>query len=139
YDEGRMPGAVFVDLDRWLSGGGSPRAGRHPLPAPEVFAEGMGALGIGDDDRVVAYDDGGGVIAARLVWMLRVTGHEAALLDGGTTAYAGPLDTAAPAPAPARFTPVPWPAGAVAGIEEVAALDPAQVLLDARPVERYRG
>ncbi len=31
----------------------------------------MGALGIGDDDTVIAYDDAGGVIAARLVWMLR--------------------------------------------------------------------
>ena len=39
-----------------------------------------------------AYDDAGGVIAARLVWMLRATGHEAALLNGGLTAYRGPLE-----------------------------------------------
>ena len=31
-------------------------------------------LGIGDDSTVVAYDDAGGVIAARLVWMLRALG-----------------------------------------------------------------
>ena len=42
----------------------------------------MGRCGIGDDDTVVAYDDADGVVAARLVWMLRVTGHDAALLDG---------------------------------------------------------
>ena len=41
----------------------------------------MSALGIGDQDLVIAYDDSGGVMAARLVWMLRATGHEAALLD----------------------------------------------------------
>src|SRR3954471_22362455 len=41
YDEGLLAGAVFVDPDRGLSGEGSPRAGRRPLPAPEVFAEVM--------------------------------------------------------------------------------------------------
>jgi thiosulfate/3-mercaptopyruvate sulfurtransferase len=137
YDEGHLPGAVFVDLDRWLSGEGSPQAGRHPLPAPEVFAEGMGALGIGDDDRVVAYDDGGGVIAARLVWMLRVTGHEAALLDGGLLAYEGELERAPAQRPPAVFTPRPWPPERLADIDDAA--DPANVVLDARDRERYRG
>jgi len=137
YDEGHLPGAVFVDLDRWLSGEGSPRAGRHPLPAPEVFAEGMGALGIGDDDRVVAYDDGGGVIAARLVWMLRVTGHEAALLDGGLLAWDGELERAPAQRPPAVFTPRPWPPERLADIDD--ATDPANVVLDARDRERYRG
>ena len=78
YDRGHLPGAVFVELDDWLAAPASPQAGRHPLPDPEVFARGMGELGIGDGDTVVAYDDQGGVVAARLVWMLRVTGHDAA-------------------------------------------------------------
>ena len=42
----------------------------------------MSDLGIGDESIVVAYDDEGGVIAGRLVWMLRATGHQAAILDG---------------------------------------------------------
>src|SRR3954470_3440573 len=67
YDAGHLPGAVFVDLDRWLSRPGGPAEGRHPLPHPEVFATGMSRLGIADDATVVAYDDQGGVIAARLV------------------------------------------------------------------------
>src|SRR3954447_2748230 len=79
YDAGHLPGAVFVDLDRWLAAHAAPEAGRHPLPDPEVFAEGMAQLGVGDDDVVVAYDDDSGTIAARLVWLLRVTGHDAAL------------------------------------------------------------
>jgi thiosulfate/3-mercaptopyruvate sulfurtransferase len=137
YDAGHLPGAVFVDLDRWLAAPGSRAEGRHPLPSPEVFAEGMAALGIGDDDTVLAYDDGGGVTAARLVWMLRVTGHEAALLDGGLGAYDGPLDTMAPGRPRARFTARPWPAEHLADIED--AVDPAHVVLDARAPERFRG
>ena len=47
----------------------------------------MGALGIGDETVVVAYDDTGGVTAGRLVVMLRMLGRSAALLDGGLTAW----------------------------------------------------
>src|SRR5919197_3734512 len=93
YDRGHLPGAVFVDLDRVLAAEGTPAAGRHPLPEPDAFARGMSELGIGDRDTVVAYDDAGGVVAARLVWMLRAIGRDAALLDGGIGAWDGPLET----------------------------------------------
>ncbi|MBS1883056.1 MAG: sulfurtransferase, partial [Actinobacteria bacterium] len=94
YAAGHIPGAVFVDLDTALTGRvDAGVGGRHPLAEPADFAAAMGALGIGDADTVIAYDDAGGVIAARLVWMLRVIGHEAALLDGGLAAWEGaPLD-----------------------------------------------
>ena len=136
YDGGHLPGAVFVDLDEWLAAAASVAEGRHPLPLPETFARGMSLLGIGDATTVVAYDDAGGTIAARLVWMLRVTGHDAALLDGGLTAWAGPLETTAPVREPAVFTSVPWPAERLATIDE---LDRAGHLLDARQGERFRG
>jgi thiosulfate/3-mercaptopyruvate sulfurtransferase len=135
YDGGHIPGAVFVDLDRDLAAPGSPADGRHPLPAPEDFAAAMERLGIGDHDTVVAYDDQGGVMAARLVWMLRATGHAAALVDGGIGAYDGPLETGTPEPpAPKRFTPRPWPADRVASPDEAA--DAANVVIDARQRER---
>jgi thiosulfate/3-mercaptopyruvate sulfurtransferase len=137
YADGHLPGAVFVDLDRLLAGAPGPDAGRHPLPDPETFAAGMAGLGIGDDDLVVAYDDAGGVIAARLVWMLRATGHDAAVLDGGLQAYEGPLDGAVPERPAARFTPRPWPAGRLASIDDAA--DPASVVIDARDRDRFRG
>lgn len=137
FDGGHLPGAVFVDLDRWLAAPGSPQAGRHPLPSPETFAEGMGRLGIGDDDVVVAYDDAGGVVAARLVWMLRVTGHDAAVLDGGLAAYDGPLETSSRSRPPAVFAARPWPAGRLAGIDDAG--DPATVVIDARDADRFRG
>jgi thiosulfate/3-mercaptopyruvate sulfurtransferase len=137
YDAGHLPGAVFVDLDRWLAGHGDPAQGRHPLPDPAVFAEGMSELGVADDATVVAYDDAGGVIAARLVWMLRVTGHDAALLDGGLPAYDGPLSTEPAGLGPAAFTARPWPADRLAGMSDVT--DPASTVLDARDRDRYRG
>ncbi|MEU7906028.1 sulfurtransferase [Actinoplanes sp. NPDC049118] len=137
YESGHLPGAVFVDLDRWLARHGSPADGRHPLPDPEVFAQGMAAVGIGDDDIVIGYDDAGGVMAARLVWMLRATGHEAALLDGGLTAYEGELVRGGPERPPAVFTARPWPADRLAGIDD--AVDGSSVVLDARDRARFRG
>jgi thiosulfate/3-mercaptopyruvate sulfurtransferase len=129
---------VWVDLDAWLSDPDAPpEAGRHPLPDPATFAEGMASLGIGDGDRVVAYDDEGGVIAARLVWMLRATGHAAALLDGGLQAWSGPLETTTAPRPPARFTPVPWPADRLATIDDAA--DRSNVVIDARQRERFLG
>jgi thiosulfate/3-mercaptopyruvate sulfurtransferase len=97
----------------------------------------MAQLGIRDDDTVVAYDDEGGVIAARLVWMLRSTGHESAVLDGGMQAYDGPLETAAPVWARTEFSVRPWPDERLASIDDVS--DSAHVVLDARNADRYRG
>lgn len=142
YDAGHLPGAVFVDLHHALAGEPTDGAGRHPLPGPGAFAGAMGALGVGDGTTVVAYDDAGGTIAARLVWMLRATGHDAALLDGGLAGWHGPVSTE-PAHRPAAtFTASPWPASLLVGTDEVAAVasgDAATVLLDARPAGRYRG
>ena len=137
YDSGHVPGAVFVDLDTVLAGPPSRVAGRHPLPDPEVFAASMAALGIADDDTIVAYDDAGGVFAARLVWMLRAGGHAAALLDGGLAAWTGPLETAPPERPPTRFAPSPWPDERLASPDDAS--DPTNVVLDARDGARYRG
>lgn len=136
YAAGHVPGAVFVDLADVLAGPAS-GAGRHPLPAPADFARALAALGISDDDVVVAYDDAGGVMAARLVWMLRATGHDAALLDGGLGTWDGPLEQVAPLPGSAIFTPRPWPEDRLATIDDAA--DRGNVVLDARPPDRYAG
>ncbi len=137
YSRGHLPGALFVDLDRWLAGKAALGGGRHPLPSPETFALGMSTLGIGDDSVVVAYDDQGGGIAARLVWMLRVTGHDAALLDGGLLAWDGALETRSPVVVPKPFISRAWPEERLAHVDD--ATDPANVVLDARDPERYRG
>ncbi|HVX31630.1 MAG TPA: sulfurtransferase [Solirubrobacterales bacterium] len=134
YEGGHVPGAVFVDLDTAMTRDAEAGEGRHPLPEPADFAAAMGALGIGEDETVVAYDDAGGVIAARLVGMLRVTGHEAAVLDGGLGAWRGELASGPGARRtefgdtdrePADFTARDWPAERLATIEEVAAASAA--------------
>ena len=136
YRAGHLPGAVHVDLERWLAAPASREAGRHPLPDPETFAEGLARAGIGDRDTVVAYDDAGGVMAARLVWLLRAIGHPAALLDGGLD---GPLETGDVERPRATFTPRPWPAERLADLDAVAAPPRGTVVLDARDGERFRG
>jgi thiosulfate/3-mercaptopyruvate sulfurtransferase len=135
YEQAHLPGAVFVDLDRYLAAPPTAAAGRHPLPDPEVFAAGMREAGIGDADLVVAYDDDSGAICARLVWMLRVTGHAAAMLDGGITAWHGPRDHGSTTRPAAEFTAAPWPADLLVDMDDLAGVP----LLDARPADRYRG
>lgn len=138
YEAGHVPGAVYVELNQWLAGEASAQVGRHPLPSPAVFAHGMAVNGISDDSVVVAYDDAGGVIAARLVWMLRATGHEAALLDGGLAAYAGELATGeAIVSAEGVFAVREWPAERLATIDEASGS--GSVIIDARDRGRYRG
>ena len=141
YARGHLPGAVFVDLDAWLADhNGNQHRGRHPLPSPQQFTDALAQLGIADDDLVVAYDDAGGVIAARLVWMLRVTGRSAAVLNGGLQRWRGPLVTQVPRRA--RTTPEvrPWPADRLANIDDAdAAAHGSVLLLDARDRDRFTG
>ena len=140
YDAGHVPGAVFLDLNRWLAAPPSPAAGRHPLPGPDVFAQGMRAAGIGTGDVVVAYDDAGGAVAARLVWLLRICGHDAALLDGGIDAWPLPLSTIAPIITQRNFQLESWPADMLADAEDVTAGHAeGQVIIDARAAERFTG
>ena len=138
YDAGHIPGAVFADLDVDLSGAASDGAGRHPLPTPIAFAKAMGRLGIGDRTRVIVYDDAGGIIAARLWWMLDVLGRDVAVLDGGIDGWPGRLSTAKVRPGEADFTPRPWPEGSRVSADQVgAALDGGAVVIDARSADRY--
>lgn len=145
YAAGHVPGAHYLHLEHVLSAEKTGRNGRHPLPAREAFAQAMAALGVGDDTQVVAYDNAGGMYAARLWWMLRWTGHRAvAVLDGGIGAWkaAGqPLSTDTPAAAaPGRFTLRPSLASTL-NYEQVKANIATQdrLVLDARAPERFRG
>jgi thiosulfate/3-mercaptopyruvate sulfurtransferase len=144
YEAGHLPSAVFVDLDTVLAADPSTGGGRHPLPDPGVFAGSLGRLGIGEGTTVVAYDDAGGTVAARLWWMLRAVGQDAAVLDGGIAAWTGALETGTGADRPTvARTPVPWPTDRLATGDEVAAVSEGRIggarLLDARAAERYAG
>ncbi len=135
-----VAGAVVVDRDRDLAAAPTDAGGRHPLPEPEAFAASLGNAGIAADDTVVAYDNGDGSIAARLVWMLRALGQPAALLDGGLAHWPGETSPDASTRPPVEVAPRPWPADRIATIDEVAsAVAEGVPVVDARSPERWRG
>jgi thiosulfate/3-mercaptopyruvate sulfurtransferase len=144
FEAGHIPGAVHLDMDRDLAAAPG-IGGRHPLPSPEAFAKAMSRAGIGPGTRVVAYDDGDGLGAARLWWELRHFGHDnVAVLDGGIKAWqaAGQPVESGPgtAPSPAKFD-ARARTDDVLDTEEVRqALAAGTIhLLDARAPERWRG
>lgn len=84
FESAHIPGAIFLDLDRDLSGPITPASGRHPLPEAGAIRKRLGESGIGNSDKVVVYDGSSGAVAARGWWILRWLGHESVfLLDGG--------------------------------------------------------
>ena len=145
YAAGHLPGAVFLDLDEDLADPPSRARGRHPLPSAERLAAALSRAGISDGEDVVAYDDVGGAIAARLWWLLRAFGHRggAAVLDGGIAAWRAAghaVTTVAPHPAPGSFHARLDPTRVVSR-DEVDRLrrSASAVVLDARAPERYAG
>lgn len=149
-----IPRARYADLNRDLSSPTGPRTGRHPLPEPATFAAWLGAVGIGNDTQVVAYDEVNGSFAARLWWLLRSLGHRAvSVLDGGFkawTAAGGALESGEPKPCATHFSLRNDGGGlddrgvdgrGVLSTAEVerALQDPHTLLVDARAPERYAG
>jgi thiosulfate/3-mercaptopyruvate sulfurtransferase len=149
YLRAHIPGARYADLNRDLSAPIGAHTGRHPLPSPDAFAAWLGAIGIGDDTQVVAYDEVNGSIAARLWWMLRWLGHGAvAVLDGGFKAWtdhggglrAGDAGPPAGGREARHFTPRVDLGSVVSTTElENALRDRKSLLVDARAPERYAG
>ncbi len=140
---GHIPGARFVDLDTELASPPSPASGRHPLPTRESFQQTLRALGVTRASTIVAYDQAQSFSAARLWWLLRNAGFEAArVLDGGLRAWteAGhPLEKGAAATIQPSAVTIDWGRLPSIEIDEVAAFPEHGILLDARAGERYRG
>ena len=143
YQEGHIPGAHFLHMDRDLSGPLTGRNGRHPLPDPERFAARLTEIGMGMETQAVAYDDAGGIFASRLWWMLRWLGHpRAAVLDGGLQKWIReehPVTHALPVPRPGNFRPQPRERPVQAADLLPRLGSPDLLLLDARSPERFRG
>jgi thiosulfate/3-mercaptopyruvate sulfurtransferase len=143
YAAGHLPGARFAHIDRDLSAQKTGRNGRHPLPSPDDAAALFGRLGIAAGTQVVAYDQGSGMFAARLWWMLRWLGHDAvAVLDGGFERWmreGWPVSVDVPPSSHATFAP--GRARPTASAAEIggALAGGALTLIDARVPERYRG
>lgn len=142
YLEGHLPGAVYVDLDHELASHGRPEDGRHPLPTRDALERAARRWGLRDGDTVVAYDDAGGLAAARAWWLLSHAGvADVRVLDGGLSAWTReglPLEAGDVEPEPGDVVLHDVTEG-VAGIDDAAAWPGRGVLLDVRAAERYRG
>lgn len=144
YQQGHIPGAVHLDMEKDLSGPVGLHGGRHPLPDPETFTNRMRASGVTGDSLVIAYDDNRLAGAARLWWLLRYYGHsQVRILDGGIKAWlaAGlPLSTTIPKNVPGDFLAIENTAMTVTYRDiKQSGRDNAPVLIDAREAPRYRG
>lgn len=138
YAEGHIPDAAHLHLNNDLSGPVEPgRTGRHPLPDPVAFRAMLQARGVETGMQVVAYDDMGGMFAARLWWMVRWSGHRAvAVLDGGYQAWLEREGTHMPSDS-SRAPSAPPPVSMRLVREHVDA--GTWTLLDARASDRFRG
>ncbi|MFO0881089.1 MAG: sulfurtransferase [Gemmataceae bacterium] len=81
YSAGHIPGARWVDHEAWAKSFG------HGDDA-DRWTKRIGALGIGNDTKVIVYDDNSHKDAARIWWQLRYWGVEdVRLLNGGWTGW----------------------------------------------------
>lgn len=157
YEQGHIPGALYADLERDLSGpmiprpGGFTKTGRHPLPDVDTFVATLNHWGVTNKTQVITYDDkGGGLSAARLWWMLRWVGHDAvAVLDGGWQGWVerqypvvSGQETVARQPVAGKPFKVQVREEMVVGADEVLKaredFSPL-IILDSRAPERFRG
>lgn len=146
YAESHIASAHFASVDTDLSGAKTGKNGRHPLPAPAAFAAFLARHGVTDTTTLVAYDDAGGMYAARLWWMARWIGlTNVSILDGGWQKWVAegrPVSAVVP-PEPAMAsglvakvdTTKLWSADDV--LARIGKSD--SVIIDARAAERYRG
>lgn len=146
YDRAHIPGARFIDLHHELAvhDGSSPTGGgRHPLPTTQDFSRVLERHGIHPSSFVVAYDDAGGAVAARLWWMLRSVGHQhVAVLDGGYPAWVaagGSVTRDLPAIEDSEYRVADAWSGVVTADEMVAAIENGRTVIDSRAEARYRG
>ncbi len=148
YEEGHIPGAVYLNWDTALSDPNHTVA--FMMAPPERVAEAMQAIGVDDRTTLVAYDQEGGHFAAR-VWLVLARygkGDQVRIPDGGWTAWTQegrPTSTDVPAtPASAgRFTITVDAAqpGIIADTYDVlsARTDPSAIVFDVRRWSEYTG
>ena len=157
YDEGHIPGAVFVDIDKDLAAPnsrlellraasryGSERqgAGAEPMPDPVVFGKRMGELGFGSEHTIVIHDAANGQFGARMWAMLDRLGHpNVCMLDGGIAAWrkaGGPWTTEVSTPEHATMTlATEWP-GTI-DRKRLAEMQGQVDLIDVRAPSTYSG
>jgi thiosulfate/3-mercaptopyruvate sulfurtransferase len=137
FRDGHIPGARFLDISA-VADFTDPAP--HMLPTAAAFGEAMGALGVGQDDRVVVYDNSPLRTAARGWFMFRHFGAaRVAILDGGFQKWRAegrPVESGSATPRTASFD-----AHAAADVIGMADLITKTdiTILDARSRARFEG
>ena len=145
YLESHIPAAAYTHLDKDLASEITMTSGRHPLPDKDQFAMFLARSGWQPGQLLVAYDDAGGALAARMWWLMKYFGHDhAVLLDGGIPAWwaAGfELESGQPTFAAQPSISLEPDDGLVLSTTDVInALQQQQIVLaDARAAERFAG
>jgi thiosulfate/3-mercaptopyruvate sulfurtransferase len=140
YEDGHIPDALWLDPESIRDAANRPTF----MIAAASFEQTMGRLGIGNRTRVILYDDRGGLLAARVWWMLNAYGHSnVALINGGWvqwTAEKRPTTRTATPVAVAAFHASLQPRW-LATVDDVKAAlgKPGTRILDARTVAEMDG
>lgn len=140
YAAGHIPGAVHLENAAIRD----PKSPPTFLPTVQAFEALMSRLGISNRTRVIAYDERGGIYAARLWWILRYFGHtNAALLDGGWvkwTKEGRATSGEVPQPPAQSFTARPNPRWIATAQDVLDAIGkPGVRIVDARTVGEIEG
>ena len=141
YLSAHIPGAVFFDIES-ISDHSTDLP--HMLPGTTQFGEAVGALGIGDGDTVVVYDNSPLFSAARVWWTFRLFGAKSVyVLDGGLPKWKSegrPIESGDAKRTPKKFN-AEMDVGPVALLDDVrlALTDDSVQVVDARSAERFAG
>jgi thiosulfate/3-mercaptopyruvate sulfurtransferase len=141
YLSAHIPGAVFFDIES-ISDHSTDLP--HMLPGTTQFGEAVGALGIGDGDTVVVYDNSPLFSAARVWWTFRLFGAKSVyVLDGGLPKWKSegrPIESGDAKRTPKKFK-AEMDVGPVALLDDVrlALTDDSVQVVDARSAERFAG
>jgi thiosulfate/3-mercaptopyruvate sulfurtransferase len=140
YEKGHLVGAVNLPVVETFD----PAQPKNLPDTPAKLEALFGSKGIGNESKVVVYDNGKETPAARLFWTLEFAGHgNVAVLDGGLKAWQGAngkVDTAPVTAKPAAFASKLDPAKLPTKQQCTLAIgDPTKVVLDARSPAEFRG
>ena len=144
FENAHIPGASYVDMDTELAairpdGVG----GRHPMPTLKAFTTAMRSAGVTMSRQVVAYDDWASLPASRVWWMLRHLGFlDVRVLDGGMGAWTAAglaTESGRHTPRVGDFSRSSPGLGRLLDSTAAASYAGLGLLIDARPVDRFRG
>ena len=141
YTAAHIPGARFFDLDKVAD---LTTDLPHMAAPPDIFADHLRLLGIGDATQTVVYDGTGVFSAARVWWNFRVMGlTRIAVLDGGLPKWRAErrtLTTDLPMSAQQHPTLQPQPQRVKTAAQVLHALRSGSAqIVDTRSMARFTG